>query len=96
MKRNISILMIVVLFTISTVTCTNSDIKIEDPITQTDTAKLSQMVKSGEVYTCKMHDEVMGDRPGKCPKCGMYLVKQKITDAQKKMWKEDTYIKPNY
>jgi hypothetical protein len=26
------------------------------------------------VYTCPMHPEVISDRPGKCPKCGMTLV----------------------
>ncbi|MEO7049910.1 MAG: heavy metal-binding domain-containing protein [Ferruginibacter sp.] len=27
-------------------------------------------------YTCSMHPEVKSDKPGKCPKCGMELVKQ--------------------
>jgi hypothetical protein len=26
------------------------------------------------VYTCPMHPEVISDKPGKCPKCGMTLV----------------------
>lgn len=26
-------------------------------------------------YTCPMHSEVVSDKPGKCPKCGMALVK---------------------
>jgi hypothetical protein len=25
-------------------------------------------------YTCPMHPEVVQDKPGKCPKCGMNLV----------------------
>jgi hypothetical protein len=25
-------------------------------------------------YTCEMHPEVISDKPGKCPKCGMNLV----------------------
>jgi mono/diheme cytochrome c family protein len=28
------------------------------------------------VYTCPMHPEVISDKPGKCPKCGMNLVKK--------------------
>ena len=27
-------------------------------------------------YTCSMHPEVKSDKPGKCPKCGMELVKK--------------------
>ena len=27
-------------------------------------------------YTCPMHPEVSSDKPGKCPKCGMNLVKK--------------------
>jgi hypothetical protein len=28
------------------------------------------------VYTCPMHPEVTSPRPGKCPKCGMTLVRK--------------------
>jgi len=28
-------------------------------------------------YTCSMHPEVISDKPGKCPKCGMNLEKKK-------------------
>jgi Cu(I)/Ag(I) efflux system membrane fusion protein len=55
--------------------------------------KTEQLAKD-ETYTCSMHNEVMSDKPGKCPKCGMDLVKQKMTDEQMKMMKEGTYIKP--
>lgn len=30
----------------------------------------------GAVYTCPMHPEVLSDKPGKCPKCGMTLIKR--------------------
>lgn len=33
------------------------------------------------VYTCEMHPEVMLDQPGKCPKCGMELVKKEVAVA---------------
>ena len=28
-------------------------------------------------YTCSMHPEVVQDKPGNCPKCGMKLVEKK-------------------
>ena len=56
-------------------------------------AKTEQLAKD-ETYTCTMHNEVMSDKPGKCPKCGMTLVKQKMTEEQMKMMKEGTYTKP--
>ena len=56
-------------------------------------AKTEQLAKD-ETYTCTMHNEVMSDKPGKCPKCGMTLVKQKMTDEQMKMMKEGAYTKP--
>ena len=44
---------------------------------------LLQSVKPGSqenmasgTYTCTMHPEVKSDKPGKCPKCGMELVKK--------------------
>ena len=30
------------------------------------------------VYTCTMHPEIITDKPGKCPNCGMTLVKKKV------------------
>ena len=56
-------------------------------------AKTEHLAKN-EMYTCTMHNEVMSDKPGKCPKCGMTLVKQKMTDEQMKMMNEGTYTKP--
>ena len=41
------------------------------PATPTTNA-VSQTVK----YTCSMHPEVMLDKPGKCPKCGMELTEK--------------------
>ncbi len=43
-------------------------------------------------YTCPMHPEVVMDKPGKCPKCGMTLVEKKDMKKNKmeKMEKKDS------
>src|SRR3989344_4042111 len=33
---------------------------------------------SGKAYTCPMHPEIVQDRPGMCPECGMNLVPTRI------------------
>jgi len=38
------------------------------------TAATAAVEKSDTVYTCSMHPQVMQDRPGKCPICGMELI----------------------
>ena len=50
-----------------------------------DTAKKAKPAKVQ--YTCTMHPEVLSDKSGKCPKCGMSLVKKvekkKVTEKMK-------------
>ena len=43
----------------------NSKVASSQPTTQKSAA-----------YSCPMHPEVTSDQPGKCPKCGMNLVKK--------------------
>ena len=94
MKRNISMVMLIALLTTGFVACNSSDRKNKNSTTQTDTSGMRQVMVTDEMYTCTMHNEVMSDNPGKCPKCEMTLVKQKMTDEQMKMMKEGTYVKP--
>src|SRR6185369_2829910 len=37
---------------------------------------------AGAVYTCPMHPEVLSDRPGSCPICGMALEPKVVTSAE--------------
>ncbi len=39
-------------------------------------------VQQEEVYACPMHPEVRSNKPGKCSKCGMDLVKQSSSAKQ--------------
>ena len=94
MKTNILIAILIALLVTGFVACNNSETKNESSTTQTDTSAMPQKMVSDKMYTCTMHNEVMADKPGKCPKCGMTLVKQKMTDEQMKMMKEGTYVKP--
>ena len=36
-------------------------------------------------YTCTMHPEIVRNKPGKCPKCGMTLVPMKKKMDKKEM-----------
>ncbi|RXP54814.1 hypothetical protein EC396_08860 [Lutibacter sp. HS1-25] len=48
-----------------------------------------QKEKVTKVYTCSMHPEVISDKPGECPKCGMNLVEKKMEMKKMDDKKED-------
>ena len=43
---------------------------------ETTTKKNATEQQVTKKYTCPMHPEVVTDKPGKCPKCGMALVEK--------------------
>ncbi|MES1220589.1 MAG: heavy metal-binding domain-containing protein, partial [Bacteroidota bacterium] len=74
MKKNKCIICLVLLVAI--IACNNN--KEPHAAHKTEAAK--------EQYTCPMHSEIIRDKPGKCPICGMDLVKKeaggkKLVDA---------------
>ena len=49
----------------------------ENVMTRFDSGSpVPENVSAAPVYTCSMHPEVLSDKPGDCPKCGMSLVKK--------------------
>jgi GMP synthase-like glutamine amidotransferase len=62
--------------------------KVEKTMSQKQHKKAATV----DQYTCTMHPEVISDKPGKCPKCKMNLVK---VEAKKSMeMKSDVYTCP--
>lgn len=51
---------------------------------KTDSDK-STIAKQQDQYTCPMHPEVVSSQPGKCPECGMNLVKKTNSGETTKM-----------
>jgi Cu(I)/Ag(I) efflux system membrane fusion protein len=83
MKKIIVIAVIAMGTSFALSSCSGSSAKNEVPSSITD---------SSTIYSCTMHQEVISDHPGECPKCGMTLVKQKITPMQKKLFDEGKYV----
>ncbi len=92
MKNTFWIVLLGAAFTIGFIACNNSS-KEKNTKEKQITTSLTPL-PNNEIYTCTMHNEVMSDQPGECSKCGMTLVKQKMTPAQEKMLKEETYVNP--
>ncbi len=50
-----------------------------EPKVRTDTTGRKKAAEG--YYTCPMHPEVVSDKPGRCPKCGMFLEYKQAADS---------------
>lgn len=60
-----------VVFALALAACGNAEQK--NASTGADTVKAAGDSAHATTYTCPMHPEVISDKPGKCPTCGMDL-----------------------
>lgn len=54
----------------------------------------SEMEHLNDVYTCSMHPQIIKNKPGNCPICGMTLVKKVNEDHSEKNDSIDDLLKP--
>lgn len=70
--KKVMLMAVAILFSAATVFAAHTT----NPVS--DTTKTKKVKPAAKVqYTCTMHPEVISDKPGKCPKCGMTLVEKK-------------------
>lgn len=68
-------------------TINESKSSIDSTIIRDKNANVSKIDsnKDGKVFECQMDYEVISDKPGSCPKCGMKLEEVSDSDAQKNL-----------
>ncbi|HEX9513069.1 MAG TPA: heavy metal-binding domain-containing protein [Puia sp.] len=99
MKKYIFLFACIALLSIVLYACSNNTAGKTDTATKSDSSVAmkdsSTMKQTAAVYTCKMHPEVISDKPGKCPKCGMDLVKKETVakDSTMQGMKMDSSMK---
>ncbi|MBC7845284.1 MAG: efflux RND transporter periplasmic adaptor subunit [Flavobacterium sp.] len=54
----------------------------------------SEKEHQNEVYTCSMHPQIIRDKPGDCPICGMTLIKKVVNDDTVNNHSIDNLLKP--
>ncbi|MFV8464544.1 multicopper oxidase domain-containing protein [Flavobacterium sp. LB1P62] len=62
--------------------------KAENKNRITISRKASILQTQPVTYTCVMHPEIHANKPGKCPKCGMDLIKEKVKPVKKAVAKK--------
>ena len=65
-------------------------IAVTTTVAQSHTQKKPPEEQQEAQYTCPMHPEVVQDKPGKCPKCGMDLVMKENKSKEMMHSKGDT------
>ena len=84
MKRILLIAVIAIASSLLFSACSGSSAK-QNEASSADINNTLKSADTSQKYTCLMHPEVISDKPGSCPKCGMTLVikeKNNMADMQ--------------
>jgi hypothetical protein len=68
--KKVMLMAVAILFSAATV------FAVHPATTVSDIAQTKKVKPAKVQYTCPMHPEILSNKPGKCPKCGMTLVKK--------------------
>ena len=82
-NRLLGAVFVIILSMLFLISCKNQTKKVDE---QTHTQK--------EIYTCPMHPQIIRDKPGDCPICGMKLVKKETENKAINEVELSTLIKP--
>jgi Cu(I)/Ag(I) efflux system membrane fusion protein len=67
---------LILIFTACSTGTTNQEVKGKSMMMTSSTDSMSMKTNMHEYYTCTMHPQIIKDKPGKCPICGMDLIKK--------------------
>lgn len=76
MKNLLGVFSLFLFLTFAITGCQQGKDKSEQTVSTEATDSTSNEQMAEVQYTCSMHPEVLQNEPGKCPKCGMDLVKK--------------------
>ncbi|MBA3035937.1 MAG: hypothetical protein FP814_05525 [Desulfobacterium sp.] len=94
-KGRIISLMIVFLFLFTALSCAQEAKKETDPVIRHGVIDLKAIDenKDGKVFQDQMDWNVISDKPGKCPLCGMTLKEVTLEEAKEELINNDFKIK---
>jgi Cu(I)/Ag(I) efflux system membrane fusion protein len=84
MKKNIILSLfsfLILLFAACSTGTTNQEVKGKSMMMKPSTDSMSIKTNMHEFYTCTMHPQIIEAKPGKCPICGMDLVKKQADSS---------------
>jgi hypothetical protein len=89
MKRIILISVVAIVTSLVFTACSDSSTK-QNGTSYSGINDTTKPMNASVKYTCTMHPEVISDKPGECPKCGMTLVIKKDNNSDMKKMQMDS------